>query len=150
MVAGWAALESCLDQANHYGWKYSRRTISHKLPRNFSGKVQLFEKLHLKSLPFAPLKVDARALVKRLNSHLETRHFLVHGYLESSDIEGGWTLCKHFFEPDGSISRSHRRFTRDELSALNVDLTDLIKQATRYVNALVGQADKHGPHDPSG
>jgi hypothetical protein len=146
VVGQWANIESSVDQANHYGWRFSREIVGNVVPQSLRWKKQTFEKLHVKSLPFLPLREQATRILAAIEAHEEDRHFLVHGYWDGED-DGGWLLKKHVFERDGSVSVVKCRYTHDELLDLQVELTKLVNQMTAYLNALIAQIEKHPLHN---
>jgi len=56
IIALWAAIESAIDKSNHFGWLYSRKSISKVVPQSLRWKIQLFEKINRDLLPFESLR----------------------------------------------------------------------------------------------
>lgn len=150
VVASWAGLESSLDQANHLGWRWTKRAVSKAVPISFNRKVALFRKLHREVPQFVAVSEDGTALIERILTHLEDRHFLVHGYnAPDEDDRAGWKVRRHIFGADG-FDTVERRYTLEQLKALNRELTDIIDQAVRYTDALLMEFGQDPPKDRSG
>jgi hypothetical protein len=149
ILAQWAGIESAVDQANHYGWHYSRELVGNVVPQSLRWKKQTFERLHVKSLPFLALQTQANDILRAIERYEQDRHFLVHGVWDHEEGDG-WLLRKSVFEKDGSVSIAERHFTNDELMNLQVELMDLVKQVVAYMHALIAQIEQHALNNQGG
>jgi hypothetical protein len=136
VIGHWAGVESAINQANHYGWQYSREVVGNVVPQSLRWKRQTFEKLHVKSIPFMPLRAKAKAILDEIDRLEVPRHFLVHGYWEVEQ-EPGWLLKKTQFNRDGSISLVSWQFSENDMLRLEADLLALGDKIVGYAYALL-------------
>lgn len=147
VVASWAGIESALDQANYTGWLWTKRAVSNVVPVSFGRKVALFRKLHREVPQFIAVSEDGTALIDRIMTHLEDRHFLVHGYnVPDENDRTGWKVRRHIFSADG-FETVERRFALEELITLSRELSDIVDQAVRYSDALLAEFGQDPPKD---
>ena len=146
----WAGLEGAIDQANHYAWHYSRKSVSKVVPQSLRWKLKLFEAIHTKLIPLEPLREAAEVLVVGIKHRLDDRHWLAHGCIlpRRCDPES-WTLQKNEFLKDGSLALLHRRFTPNELTEISLDVARLAIKVSSYGDALLTQICEH-PIDNQG
>lgn len=147
----WAAIESSIDRANHYGWLYSKKTVSQVVPQNLRWKIQTFKKINRDLLPFEPLREAAAELLDWIERRYDDRHWMAHGYLLPWECgKDSWGFVKHEFLGNGSIKDLNRTFTRDELVEITNDLCQLAWAMGHYSRHLAEQVLKHAPDNESG
>jgi hypothetical protein len=148
IIALWAAIESSIDQANHYGWLYSNKSVSKVVPQGLRWKIQTFKKVNRDLLPFEPLRERAAELLDWVERRYEDRHWMAHGYFTAWAPDGeGVQLVKHEFLSDGTIKDSDRTFAFDDLSAIYYDLLELGGSFASYNQALAEQIQNHPFYD---
>lgn len=151
IIALWAGIESAIDKSNHYGWLYSKKTVSKIVPQSLRWKIQLFQKINRDLLPFAALREKAADLLDWVERRYEDRHWMAHGYVVPwLSSKHSWHFLKHEFQQDGSIKDLQRTFTRDELLAISSDLSKLTMDFAVYLTVLVEEIEKHDPKDLRG
>lgn len=139
IVGSWASIESAIDLANMAAWQRSGRTVAVEIPLNFNRKVKLFRKIHRQPAFLEPLEKQAISLLERVLPHMESRHYLVHGYTIPKRCDSrGWLLAKHSFTANG-LETVERYFKKEELKTLSRDLLDLVSEAADYLNAVTGK-----------
>ena len=150
MIIGfWAAFESSIDRANSLAWRYSDKSISKVVPQSLRWKLQTFERIHKKLLPFSDLRTQASAILRDMNELKDDRHWLAHGGMIATKSGGdGWTLEKTVFQTDGSVTFERRRFTKDEMSAITRKVQKLGLKVARYTNTVAWKIG-HEPSDDS-
>lgn len=149
IISLWACIESAMDQANFYGWCYTRKRVAAKVPVTLNRKIKLFEEINRNLLPFEPLKEQAASLLERTKALVEDRHWMAHGYILPKECSAtSWVLVKHEFpRTTGSLDTLKRTFTQDEMSELRTKLLDLMKDFTPYIEALALQVPQHPEED---
>lgn len=148
----WAGVESSMDQANHYAWHYSGKTVSKAVPQSLRWKVELFEGIHTSVLPFEALKSKADALLPQIKALFEDRHWMAHGMMlpKKCDAET-WLLMKHeFVRGDGGLKVHERRFTRPEMEDIRMRLVALGMEMASYLDALLNEFMNHRLNDGDG
>lgn len=151
IIGLWALIESSLDQANNYAWLYSQKSISKVVPLSLRYKVQLFEQIHTEVEPLIPLKDQAGIVLAHIRAHLDDRHWMAHGYyLPHKSTADCWLLTKGEFLPDGSFRLLERRFTKDELESIQMDIVRLAVEVERYARLVSEQIREHGMGNGSG
>lgn len=152
VISHWAGVESCIDQANHFAWLYSKKEVSDKVPVGLSRKLNLFEKVNRDLLPFEPLREDAARLLERVKALMDDRHWMAHGFLDPRAFtETAWNLKKHEFPKNtGGLELLSRFFTEGEVNTLCVNVREVCADFTRYSHTLIAQVHMHAADDKRG
>ena len=149
IISLWALIESGIDQANHYAWRYSGMTLAEKVPVSLNRKIKLFKEANRDLLPFEPLRERAAELIANVDALYEARHWLVHGYIIPEECgKRDWVLGRHYFpkETRGLVTVKHT-YVEDDLRELRSVLLELTQDFGRYLYALADQVEKHGVGD---
>jgi hypothetical protein len=138
IIAVWAAVETSMDLANSYAWELSERKISKVVPISLRWKLQMFEQIHRDTMPLDNLRRQAAALLERISSLQDDRHWLVHGIIAPHySMSDGWILKKGDFQRDGSVKFVDKHFTAKHLERIEVESMKLSLQMARYAASVL-------------
>ncbi len=109
-----------------------------------------FKKAHAEISLLEPFKAEGLVLIEKIETMLEDRHNLAHGYLiPRQSGMNHWTVYRHEFV-GGGLGRTARRFSRKELAELERTVFKVMVQAADHMNAISREIERHYPKNTHG